>query len=92
MAAYKPTSARQNTTFSTDTAALAAAGLNPICGASASGMIAAITSRAAIAIHFSCSLSSPEERANRTATATAPSSRAAGTKIRIAVRSPGSRR
>ena len=41
MAAYRPTSARQNTTFSTGTAALSAEGLIPICGASASGMIVA---------------------------------------------------
>ena len=52
-------------------------------------MIAATTSRAAIANHFSCSRSSPEDRANRAATAAAPISSAAGTKIRTAARNPG---
>jgi hypothetical protein len=89
MAEYRHTSARPNTTFSVDTAAAATAGLNPICGASESGMIAATTSAAAVTNHLSCSLSSPEDRANRTATATAPASRAAGTKIKNAVRDPG---
>jgi hypothetical protein len=89
MAAYRPTSVRPNATFSTATAAPATAGLSAICGASASGMIAATTSRAAIANHFSCSLSSPEDRANRAATATAPTSNAAGTKITAAVCDPG---
>src|SRR5580704_10943818 len=81
MAAYQHTSARQNTTFSVDTAALVAAGLNPVCGAS--------TSTAAATNHFSCSLSAPDDPANRTTTAAALASRAAGTKMRTAVRSPG---
>src|SRR5271170_7006932 len=88
-AAYRPTSVRQNTTFSVDTAVLWAAGLNPICGASASGMIAATTSTAAVTNHFSCSRSSPDDRANRTTTAAAPANRAAGTKMRTAVCDPG---
>src|SRR5689334_3618510 len=89
MAVYRHTSARQDSSFSAETGALATAGLNPVCGARASGMIAATTSRAAIANHFSCSLSSPEDLANRAATAPAPASRAAGTKIRTAVCDPG---
>jgi hypothetical protein len=39
-------------------------------------------------IHFSCSLSSPDDPANLTTTAAAPTSRAAGTKIRSAVCDP----
>jgi len=89
IAAYQHTSARQNATFSVDTAALAAAGLNPICGASESGMIAATTSTPAAMNHFSCSLSAPDDPANRTTTAVALASRAAGTTMRTAVCDPG---
>src|SRR5580704_971387 len=89
MAAYQHTSVRQNTTFRVDTAVLAAAGLNPICGASEGGMIAATTSTAAVTNHFSCSLSAPDDPANRTTTAAALASRAAGTKMRTAVCDPG---
>jgi hypothetical protein len=89
MAAYQHTSARQNTTFSADRAALSAAGLSPICGASESGMIAATTSTAADTNHFSCSLSAPDDPANRTTTAAALTSRAAGTTMRTAVCDPG---
>src|ERR1700722_11067857 len=89
IATYRPTSARQNTTFRAETAALVAAGLNPICGASASGMIAATTNTAAVTNHFSCSRSVSEDPANRTTTATAPTRRAAGTKTRTAVCDPG---
>jgi hypothetical protein len=89
IAAYQHTSARQNATFSVDTAALAAAGLNPICGASESGMIAATTSTPAAMNHFSCSLSAPDDPANRTTTAVALTSRAAGTMMRTAVCNPG---
>src|SRR5580700_10470033 len=89
MAAYQHTSVRQNTTFRVDTAVLAAAGLNPICGASESGMIAATTSTAAVTNHFSCSLSAPDDPANRTTTAAALTSRAAGTTMRTALCDPG---
>src|SRR5271154_1001871 len=89
MATYRHTSARQNTTFSVDSAALSTAGLSAICGTSASGMIATTTSAAAITNHFSCSLSSPEDLANRTATAAIPASRAAGTKMNSAACDPG---
>src|ERR1700685_374157 len=47
IAAYRHTSARQNATFSVESAAPSTAGLNPICGASESGIIAATTSTAA---------------------------------------------
>src|SRR5579859_1997267 len=89
IAAYRHTNVRQNTTFSVDTAALAAAGLNPICGASESGMIAATTSTAAAMNHFSCRRSAPDDPANRTTTAAALTSRAAGTAMTIAVCDPG---
>src|SRR5580693_10084910 len=89
MAVNRHTSVRQNTTFSAATAALAAAGLNPICGASESGMIAATTSTAAVMNHFSCSRSAPDDPANRTTTAAALASRAAGTKMRTEVCDPG---
>src|ERR1700683_3168297 len=89
MAAYQDTSVRQNTTFRVDSAVLATAGLNPICGASESGMIAATTSTAADTNHFSCSLSAPDDPANLTTTATALTSRAAGTTMRTAVCDPG---
>src|SRR4029077_15128583 len=89
IAAYQHTRARQNTTFSVDTAALAAAGLSPICGASESGMIGATTSTPAAMNHFSCSLSAPDDPANRTTTAVALASRAAGTMMRTAVCDPG---
>ena len=89
MAAYQHTNVRQNTTFRVDSAVLAAAGLNPICGASASGIIAATTSRAAVTNHFSCSRSAPDDPANRTTTAAALASKAAGTKMRTAVCDPG---
>src|SRR3984885_8961565 len=89
IAAYQHTSVRQNTTFMLDSAVLAAAGLNPICGASESGMIAATTSTAAATNHFSCSLPAPDDPANRTTTAAALASRAAGTKTRTAVCDPG---
>src|ERR1700722_6718959 len=89
MAVNRHTSVRQNTPFSTDTAAIAAAGLNPICGASESGMIAATTSTAAVMNHFSCSRSAPDDPANRTTTAVPPTSRAAGTAMRTAVCDPG---
>src|ERR1700723_973858 len=79
MAAYQHTSVRQNTTFKVDSAVLAAARLNPICGASESGMIAATTSTAAVTNHFSCSRSTPDDPANRTTTAGAPTTRGAGT-------------
>src|SRR3984957_10778367 len=89
MAAYQHTSARQNTTFRVDSAVLAAARVSPICGASESGMIAATTSTAAVTNHFSCSRSTPDDPANRTTTAAALASRAAGTDTRTAVCDPG---
>src|SRR5579872_1467469 len=89
IAAYRHTSVRQNTTFSVDTAAFVAARLNPTCGASESGMIAAITSTAAAMNHFSWSRSAPDDPANRTTTAAALTSRAAGTAMRTAVCDPG---
>src|ERR1700722_6624172 len=89
MAANRHTSARLNTTFTADTAALSAAGLNASCGTNANGMAAATTSGTAAMIHFSCSRSSPEDRAYRTAIAAAPAIRAAGTKMNAAVCVPG---
>src|ERR1700678_2852505 len=89
MAAYQHTSVRQNATFRVDSAVLAAAGLNPICGASERGMTAPPRSTPAVTNHFSCNLSAPDDPANRTTTAAALASRAAGTKTRTAVCDPG---
>src|SRR6266480_2509412 len=53
------------------------------------GMNVATTSTAAAANHFSCSRSSPADRANLTTTATALTTSAATTRIRIAASSSG---
>src|SRR5579863_6005825 len=89
IAAYRHTSARQKITFRVASTVLTTAGLSPISGANASGMIAATTNAAAVTNHFSCSHSAPVEPANRTATAVALTSRAAGTAMKTAVYDPG---
>src|ERR1700722_3771208 len=89
MAAYRHTSARQNTTFSGGTSGTAVAGRDDMFGASASGMIVTTTSAPAAANHFSCSLSSPDDRTNLVINAAPATTVAAGHRTASAEWRPG---
>ena len=77
-AAYRPRNARFCSTVATTEFVTIA------------GIMAATTSTAAVANHFSCSRSSPEDRANRTTTAATLITSVAGRRIWITARAPGS--
>src|SRR6266536_2818491 len=92
MATHRHTRARQNSTLSGPTYGTPAAGRDDISGASASGMIVTTTSTAAAANHFSCSRSSPDDRANLVTSAAPATTQAAGRQRRDGSSPAGNKR